>query len=350
MNKLFRLFQGCIFALALLYTGGYLLWRGMLLSRFYETSWHLQISEVFWAWSYLPLLPLILCGLLIRQWRALIVLTLPFTFFVWEYGAQFLPNWQHEWNTPALHAQESAASGEAGGKPLKVMTWNSFRSSRIADDFEDVLRNDGPDIITIQEVSSGLRRQFQEYEDLYPYQYHERYASLMTVSRVPLAQHSIDERYRLGCRCQPLLFEWEGRTLTIINIHIPRPSVYFHFRNGLPKITYFNPSAQDLHYKVLFNMLDQVEGPLLIQGDINTTERQPNFLRLTESMQDSFAEAGWGMGFTYPNATYRDPWWFMPVVQIDHILHSEEFVALSAKVDTLRGSDHLYVAATLRWR
>lgn len=350
MNKIFRLLQICVLILALLYTSGYLLWRGLLLSRFYETSWHLQISEVFWAWSYLPLLPLILCALLIRQWRALIVLSLPLAFFMWEYGAQFLPNWQHEWNAPVLYAQASSEHDEVSGRPLSVMTWNSFRSSRIADDLEDVLRNDSPDIITIQEVSSGLRRQFQDFEQLYPYQYYERYASLMTVSRVPLAQPSIDEIHRLGCRCLPLQLEWEGRPLTIINIHIPRPKVYFHFRNGLPKVTYFNPSDQNLHYKVLFKILDQVEGPLLLQGDINTTERQPNFLRLTQSMQDSFSEVGWGMGFTYPNSTFRDPWWLIPVVQIDHILHSEELVALSAKVDTLRGSDHLYVAATLRWR
>ena len=350
MKKIVQLIQVLVFLLALLYTSGYLLWRGLLESSVYETSWHLQISEVFWAWFYLPLFPLTLIGLLMRQWRTILVLALPLSFFMWEYGAQFLPNWQHEWNSQALYAQEDEANDEFEEKQLRVMTWNSFRSSRIADDLEELLLDNGPDIITIQEVSSGLRRNLQDFEQIYPYQYYESYATLMTISRMPLSQPQIDRQFRVGCRCQPLSLEWDGRRLTIINIHIPRPKVYFHFRNGLPKITYFNPKDQDLHYKVLFKILEQVEGPLLVQGDINTTERQPNFLRLTQTLTDSFAEAGWGMGFTYPNSTFRDPWWLMPVVQIDHILHSEEMVAISATVDDLQSSDHLFVAATLRWR
>lgn len=335
-------------SLALLYTIAYLLWRGLLLSPLYEISWQLQLSEIFGAWIYLPLLPLIALVVLTRRWRAVAALCIPLAFFAWEYGAQFLPNWQHGWTTQSAQAQAQPVDDDV----LSVLTWNTLISSTVQDDLHRILTQETPDIVTLQEVSYSMRRTLnEEYAQRYPYQYYQSTRRLITLSRYPLTNAIPDDELMLyGCRCLPLEIVWKGRALTIINIHLPSPDVRYSFRSRIPRVLKFDASGQDLYYQALFKLLDQIEGPILLQGDINTTERQPHFKQLTQTLTDSFAEAGWGMGFTYPNSTRRGPAWLMPLIQIDHILHSEELVALTAQTEQLRRSDHRAVRATLRWR
>lgn len=333
-------------SLALLYTIVYLLWRLLLVSPLYETSWQLQASEVFGAWVYLGLVPMLLLALLARRWRALAVLAIPLAFFVWEYGAQFLPNWQH-----ALSAQIAQAAQADDDGILSVMTWNTFLIPTINDDFQQLLNEEDPDIITLQEVSYAMTRVLdQELKEEYPYQYFQHYGGLATLSRYPLAP-TLDESLTLyGCRCLPLKLMWQDRSLTIINIHLPSPGVRYSFRRTLPRLLNFDASGQEIYHDILLKMLAEIDGPILLQGDLNTTERQRHFKNLTKVLTDSFAEAGWGMGFTYPNVTRRVPVWVVPLVQIDHILHSEELVALTADTEQLSRSDHRAVRATLRWR
>lgn len=338
-------FSFFLLTLASIYTVGYLLWRGLLLTPLYDASWHLQLSEVFGAWFYLPLLPLLLLGLIVRNRHAVAIVAIPFAFFAWEYGAQFLPNWQHGFSTPAAWAQEDA------DQHLRVATWNTLYSSAVQDDFDALLQTERPDIVTLQEASYGMRHLLeQEYSELYPYQYSRHYGRLVTLSRYPMTPLLTDSLLLRGCRCQPLRVEWRDRSLTLINIHLPSPDVRFNLRNRVPRITRFDRRNQEPYYIVLFKILDQFDGPIIMQGDINTTERQPNFKRLTSTFTDSFAEAGWGFGFTFPNLAPRGPKWAVPLVQIDHILHTDEFVAVAARTERLQQSDHLAVLATLRWR
>lgn len=345
VSRIKNLVSVTLMCLAAIYTASYLLWRGLLLTPLYDTFWQLQLSEVFGAWFYLPLFPLLLLVLMARNGRAAILLAIPFAFFLWEYGAQFLPNWQHGFSTQTVWAQAE------DDRDLQVLTWNTLNSSTVQDDFAAFLRDEQPDVVALQEVGRGMHRVLgEEYTDLYPYRYEQYYGRLVTMSRYPIKPILEDSVLLYGCRCQPLALTWRGRTVTLINIHIIRPDVNFSVQSRLPRITSFDQSNQEIYYTALFKLLDEIDGPIILQGDLNTAERQRSFRHLTRTFTDSFAEAGWGFGFTYPHWDRRGPDWLVPLVQIDHILHTNELVAISARTEQLKRSDHLAVMATLRWR
>lgn len=326
----------------LLYACAYLVWRLLLISPLYAQYWQIQITEVFGSWFYLPLLPLLFLSLCTRGWRPLYILMLPTAFFVWEYGAQFAPNWQRKLASPVY------AQGEL--HQLRVLTWNSHLSYNASGEFFELLETIQPDVVTLQEVSSRMKaRAAAELMQEYPYQHFQRHGWLLTLSRYPLSEPEVQELNRLGCRCLPLQVQKETRTFIVVNTHVPRPTVQYRLRSGVPSITHFDPSEQQRYFEVLFTVLEELEGPLLLQGDLNTTERQPYFRQLTDRFRDSFAEAGWGMGYTYPKTQAWHPFWLLPLIRIDHILHSPEFVTTAAWTGSIKESDHLYVVAELYW-
>lgn len=344
MQLLSRLFRISICSLIGLYVGAYLTWRVLLATPLYEQMWQLRITELFGSWFYLPLVPLLILGSISGQRRWVGILVIPFAFFAWEYGTQFLPNWQLGLNQSVYASEER--------NELRLMTWNSHVSYDHKNQLGQLLREVQPDIVTLQEASAGMRhRMSEEWIDQYPYQVSSRYGSLLTISRYPLSEPNIDRLLQIGCRCLISSVTWQGQSITLINIHIPRPNVYYAvLRRNLPTITRYDNKNQEHYFTVLFKLLNQIEGPVLLQGDLNTTERQPNYKQLRQLLNDSFAEAGWLMGYTYPHVESRAPSWLIPIIQIDHIMHSDSFVAHAAWTGALSGSDHKYVIADLRLR
>lgn len=340
---MYRLFGFATTCLVTLYTIVYILWRLLLISPLYERNWQIQITEIFGSWFYLPLLPLIVLILLSKRWRAASVLCIPFAFFAWEYGTQFLPNWQHSLVTP-VYAQSTRST-------LRVMTWNSHQTYDPRGDFMQRLEELKPDVVTLQEVSLGMKRKSEEVLGAqYPYQSYQPRGSLLTLSRHPLTEPRLTELPFSACRCLPVEITKNGKTFTVINVHIPRPAVVYNTRGTIPTISYFDSRGQELYYAILTKILEKTEGTVLIQGDFNTTERQRHFRLLGEKFRDSFAEAGWGMGYTYPNVRASRPFWLIPIIQIDHILHSRDLLATTAWTGMLKSSDHLYVVADLHWK
>jgi endonuclease/exonuclease/phosphatase family metal-dependent hydrolase len=75
---------------------------------------------------------------------------------------------------------------------------------------------------------------------------------------------------------------------------------------------------------------------------------------MTAHYHDSYREAGWGLGFTFPaNGPYATSvfQWIPPLVRLDYIFHDAAFEAVEARVwPTSGGSDHLPVFAALALR
>ena len=69
---------------------------------------------------------------------------------------------------------------------------------------------------------------------------------------------------------------------------------------------------------------------------------------LAGQMGDSFREAGFGLGATWPAFQVVGMNAVLPaLIRIDYIWHSREFQAVNAEVGPYLGSDHLPVEATL---
>jgi endonuclease/exonuclease/phosphatase family metal-dependent hydrolase len=80
-------------------------------------------------------------------------------------------------------------------------------------------------------------------------------------------------------------------------------------------------------------------GPVVLMGDLNARPGDPEIAPLTEVLDDAWAVAGDGAGFTFDAAT--------PHARIDYILTSADLAARSAAVLQTDASDHLPVVADL---
>lgn len=101
-----------------------------------------------------------------------------------------------------------------------------------------------------------------------------------------------------------------------------------------------------------------VEGARVVMGDLNTASSSPLFRRFVAETGLVDTRRGFGRQATWrqfpghvPRAVARTlrPYW-SPSVAIDHVLVSDELVAVDREVFKLTGSDHLGVVCTLRRR
>jgi endonuclease/exonuclease/phosphatase (EEP) superfamily protein YafD len=99
----------------------------------------------------------------------------------------------------------------------------------------------------------------------------------------------------------------------------------------------------------LMTVLARETLPYIVAGDFNTSDQSLIYPRIASLMGDSFREAGFGFGTSWPvSAAQRETFGFLPpLVRIDYIWHSRDWVATQAAQGPPLGSDHLALTATL---
>ncbi len=86
-------------------------------------------------------------------------------------------------------------------------------------------------------------------------------------------------------------------------------------------------------------------------GDFYTSHYCPAYAGVAGALKDTQAEAGSGVGHTWPNAALIGaPPGMLALLRIDYIWQSAAFVALSHAVGGPLGSDHLRLMAVLAWK
>ncbi len=143
--------------------------------------------------------------------------------------------------------------------------------------------------------------------------------------------------------------EIDGREAQVVVAH-PRP----------PKVrmtgAFFDPVTMRQIQEVV--RIATAGGPSLVLGDFNMTDKQPEHRWLTAAgLIDAFHEVGKSAA-SFPKRVGQ-PHRFgpraqnitlPPVIRIDYIWYTREFVARSAGIGRDAGSDHLPVVAGIDWR
>jgi endonuclease/exonuclease/phosphatase family metal-dependent hydrolase len=80
---------------------------------------------------------------------------------------------------------------------------------------------------------------------------------------------------------------------------------------------------------------------VIVCGDFNDTPVSYSYAHLTQNLQDSFREAGWGIGNTYRGK--------FPSFRIDYILHSESMACADYKTLPEQVSDHHAISSRMVW-
>ena len=88
--------------------------------------------------------------------------------------------------------------------------------------------------------------------------------------------------------------------------------------------------------------LEHTGGPLLVVGDLNATAEHLTLRELTAKAGLTDAGAGEGWHPTYPADA-----WYPPLIQIDHVLVSNDFSATGYRTFRIDGTDHLGLDVTL---
>jgi endonuclease/exonuclease/phosphatase family metal-dependent hydrolase len=342
MQRIFTRVIGWGINLYLLAIAGYVIARLLLGDRF----WMLSLVNTFAYLIFVPLIPLLVIGLLLRQPRPTLRL-LP----VMALGGL--------WFAPYLPRPVQAAAGPT----LTVLTQNVWGNNHDLARFEDWLRGSGADVLLLQEISPAYATEgLPRLTDIYPHQAAQpddsRWGGNLILSRYPI----IEMRYiELNIPNNPspvrAVIEVDGQRIALYNVHMAWPghkeprlrppfgiSDNFAMRVAL---------AYDdrIRNRQIANLLDHLRAeplPFIIGGDFNTSDQTPTYQQLTSVMRDSFREAGGGAGMSWPVSAARGmPAWIPPLIRIDYIFHSDSLRAVQAQQMPPLGSDHLGLVAVL---
>jgi vancomycin resistance protein VanJ len=297
--------------------------------------WFIQALHYVLPWLFIPLVPLLFMAILLRSRIKIFLLSLPVLLFLLTYGELYLPR------LPVRSI----------GEPFTVMTYNLWGGNVQFDQIVSEIQTHDPDLLSLHEFSPPIVEALEnQLAETYPY--HRIDPSVGFFSRYPILQ---SHAFRLcgiygipGPWAQHLLVDMDGVEVNIFNVHPPSPPLQGEYILGLPfrLPTNFRTEGYEIAIQEILWRMEQVNGPILVIGDLNFTDQEEEYRRLTETLEDAHRECGWGMGFSYA----RFPSIGLALWRIDYVLHSADFVCLRTEVGEFAGSDHRPVIAEIGWR
>jgi vancomycin resistance protein VanJ len=305
---------------------------------FGDRWWWLAMLNNFAPLYFVPLVILLLLAALLRAQQIVMLLPLALVGLVW-FGPYFVPK------RPA----------PASSATLRVLTYNVWGNNHDLHAIESWVREVNADLVLLQEISPAYARDsLPGLRDVYPYQFAQpddsRWGGNIALSRYPIL--TMDYLGSTNAHGQRLVVEINGQPISVYNVHLAFPvgrsrvpsgeSFYMRVAFG------YDPVERNQQIESLLSSLDAETNPFIVGGDFNTTEHTVIYTELAARMTDSFREAGWGLGASWPVSRARGmPAILPPVIRIDYIWHSDHFRAVEVQQGPPLGSDHLALLTTL---
>ena len=260
--------------------------------------------------------------------------------------------WGHRYlrRDPAPLAERPAAD-------LTVMTYNALAWQREGHDLEQSILSASPDIVGLQEVGPHAAKYLSEALVMrYPYHYITESANssgAAVLSRYPLRDIVAFRASKKGHWWQRMLVETPAGRITYFNVHTKIPYIRkTHRRKWLPQIPLqFLADRRNGEIKRLLALLEKVDGPVIVGGDFNMTERSTDHQQMAGRLNDAYRSVGSGLGHTFPRAgswprNFPAP---VPVLRLDYLWHSEHFQPAWAYRGDAGRSDHHPIIVGFRW-
>jgi endonuclease/exonuclease/phosphatase (EEP) superfamily protein YafD len=285
----------------------------------------IEMIEYLLPWLFSPLLILLPLALLRRSRLFVGMTTMTSVIFLLLYGRLLVPR---------LPVQVT-------GPTFTVMTYNIRFKNPDLDAALAVIKAHNPDVLALHEYTETIAKQFdQDLSERYPF--HQVEPGRGLYSRFPIKSY---EFTKIGQGEQRVLLDIDGWPVTIYSMHpappdthvVNVPGLAMQFPIGLP-----DSSEQRRQMETILAQVKQIEGPLMLIGDLNVTDQNPAYAELSSFLQDAHMQRGTGMGFTYsPFSRYP-----LPFSRIDYVFYSPELTAVDIEVGEFGGSDHKPVMAT----
>jgi endonuclease/exonuclease/phosphatase (EEP) superfamily protein YafD len=309
-----------------------------------DDFWWLSLLNSFACLLFLPLILLFPLAILLKQ-RAALFQLLPFVVLgsVWL-GLQYLPK---------THTAVS-------GRMLKIVTFNVWGDNPRLDEVQAWLRETNADVVMLQEIPERYAEGgLSVLEDVYPYQFVQdtdvRSWGNAVLSRLPFIQTENFDLEGDGTPShQRIVINAGDQTMALYNIHLlmpicDRPHFYLPIDNPVLHVAlHYDDGSRNQQLGRLLTTIETEKFPFVVAGDFNTSSQSVIYNTLADQMQDSFGEAGVGLGGSWPVAVNGELPEFLPALfRVDYIWHSDHFQAVEANIGPKLGSDHLPVTATL---
>lgn len=302
------------------------------------------------SFAYILFLPLPLFLLLtaFARSRAALLRLLPIVAVigVWV-GPRFLPR----------------STVQAGDDSLRVMTMNVWGNQHDLTQTEAWLRETDADVLCLEEVSPAYASgRLPGLSDIYPYQSNQRdesrWGDNFILSRYPVLSSGYVD---LAVPDQPnpvrAVLDVDGRQVAVYAVHLAWPVDEEAITSGgaqfyMDVARGFDDRIRNQQIENLLAHLQNERLTYIVAGDFNTSDFSVTYNKLAAYMHDSFAEAGWGLGGSWPVAWLRSglPDWLPPLIRIDYIWHSDDLRTVRAWQGPPVGSDHLPLFAELALR
>ncbi len=315
----------------------------LLRLAFFDGLWWLALLNTFALVLFIPLVLLILLALWYRRPWLLFVLAIPLALFVWLFGETLLP--------PA-----TAGPGGENRATITAMSFNVLWSNDDYDRIAEVIAAADPDIVGFQELQSEHLTEINARLDVaYPYQASlasEGYHTIGLLSRFPIeSMTTLDNA--IFERALSVRLRVDERPLTVIVAHLIPTSIgdilhtVFDHRDisELSMMVTERFARREQHAKRLLAVVREAEEPALLLCDCNANNTSEVYAVFRSDLQDSFVEAGWGLGNTRIGPLLRTP-----LTRVDYVWHTSDLQAVRAWVGPDAGSDHRPVIAELAWR
>jgi endonuclease/exonuclease/phosphatase (EEP) superfamily protein YafD len=222
-------------------------------------------------------------------------------------------------------------AGHPDGVPLRVVTYNIRDDPASLASVWDLK----PDVICAQESNvledphSGKQSLMSGYEAITD-------DELTLISRYPIHSHHTIRFPHSGHMLSKAVLDVRGVLVTVINIHVWTLDIQGRFPNYAElslkdRVTRFSTDRWEAVDKLLA-LVDAAPGPVIVCGDFNLPPRGALYNALHARLEDAFAVAGWGLGFTYRAD--------LPMVRIDYVWTTDRLRAVQSFVHDDRVSDH----------
>lgn len=317
----------------------YLLLRLIFADRY----WPLAFINNFTLFYFLPLILTVPLLALLRARRMLIInvplLIVGLTYFI-------------TLNNPPARAQAQ----ETGDRTLTVASMNTLWINARLGDTAAWLLSTNADVLCLQEMSEANDAALSAaLGKVYPYQISDNGNAIY--SRYPLKPfiQQGDGTGVFGILGAEITFpEVSANPIAVYSVHFPLPTGSRRLPDFLERPSLvrtalkYDETGRDREIRDFLTLIRDQKLPYIVAGDFNMSDQTALYSEVVARMGDSFREAGYGPGFSWPVASMVDlPAFFPALARIDYVWHSGQFRAVQAYQGPSLGSDHLPLVAVV---
>jgi endonuclease/exonuclease/phosphatase (EEP) superfamily protein YafD len=231
-----------------------------------------------------------------------------------------------------------------------VLAWHDHTEPILA-----TIRAENPDILALQELNFNLAKVIQlDLGEIYPYQVLEprdNPTGIGVFSKFPI--HLTGEKLPLRWVGGPqvLELEWNGEPVILVNFHMTPTTGLFPVKEQEQRFRSREAEAQ------LLADLARRSDTVIMAGDANMNSLSDAYQIITSELEDSFRQAGFGLGHTFPGSNIPESdrpqiaGWYVPtwLTRIDYVFHSHDWETISSRTARIDGvSDHRGVLSVIK--